>query len=72
MTTFSMQSEKMQAEREVKRLIGQRAIIERDIRKRDSLIDRRNSKLFDHTNPKGPIGIQDQNFEVCISAERKN
>ncbi|XP_020268561.1 kinesin-like protein KIN-7I isoform X2 [Asparagus officinalis] len=58
-----LESEKMQAEREVKHLIGQRAVLERDIRKRDSLLDRRNSKSFD-SNPKGYFGVQEQNIEV--------
>lgn len=64
MPKFPVQSEKMQAEREVKHLIGQRAVLERDIRKRDSLLDRRNSKSFDSSNPKGYFGVQEQNLEV--------
>jgi len=64
MPKFSVQSEKLQAEREVKRLTGQRAILERDIRKRDSLIDRRHSKSFDSSNSKGLGGIQEQILEV--------
>ncbi|KAG1326558.1 kinesin-like protein KIN-7I [Cocos nucifera] len=49
-----LESEKAQAEREIKQLQSQRAILERNIWKRDSLIDRRcESKSTDFTKPKG-------------------
>ncbi|XP_038982375.1 kinesin-like protein KIN-7I isoform X2 [Phoenix dactylifera] len=51
---IKLESEKAQAEREIKHLQSQRAILDRDIRKRDSLIDRRReSKSTDFTKPKG-------------------
>ncbi|XP_038975024.1 kinesin-like protein KIN-7I [Phoenix dactylifera] len=51
---IKLESEKAQAEREIKHLQCQRAILDRDIRKRDSLIDRRReSKSTDFTKPKG-------------------
>lgn len=64
MPKFSYQSEKMQAEREVKRMVGQRVILERDIQRHDSFNERRQSKLYDSGIPKGSAFIQEQNFQV--------
>ncbi|OAY65182.1 Kinesin-related protein 4, partial [Ananas comosus] len=58
---IKLESEKAQAEREIKLLHSQRAILERDIRKRESLIDKkRESKLPDFHKPKEHTGVVDQ------------
>lgn len=62
------QSEKAQAEREIKHLHSQRAILERDIRKRESLIDKkRESRLPDFNKPKEHTGVVDQALQVLFT-----
>lgn len=58
-----LESEKAHAEREIKQLLGQRAILERDSWKRDSVSDRRYSKSLDPSKSKGPLGMQEQNLQ---------
>lgn len=61
----SIQGERAQAEREIKRLHGQRALLERDILKRDSLIDkRRESKTSDLVKAKGFTSTIEQTLQV--------
>ncbi|KAK7384741.1 hypothetical protein VNO78_30442 [Psophocarpus tetragonolobus] len=75
-----LEGEKAFAEREIKRLLGQNALLERDINKRDSLAGRRHgsivergSKMFDSKRPKGLAftleqTLQEENKKLEVSA----
>lgn len=61
---IKLEGERAQAEREIKRLHGQRALLERDILKRDSLIDkRRESKTSDLVKAKGFTSTIEQTLQ---------
>ncbi|KAF7819101.1 kinesin-like protein KIN-7O isoform X2 [Senna tora] len=65
-----LEGEKAYSEREIRRLLGQNSLLERDINKRDSLAGRRrdsvierSSKAFDPKRPKGPTVPLEQTFQ---------
>ncbi|KAK4281942.1 hypothetical protein QN277_013382 [Acacia crassicarpa] len=65
-----LEGEKAHAEREIKRLLSQNSLLERDINKRDSLAGRRrdsvierSSKLLDSKRPKGLATPVEQTFQ---------
>lgn len=60
------QGEKSSAEREIKRLQGQKAILERDKSKRESIIGKRSdSNVFDQKRAKGSTPMPE--LEVVIN-----
>lgn len=63
---FSYQSEKAQAEREIKHLHSQRTLLERDVSKRDS-VARRESKALDFNKSKGHGAPANQIRQVVMS-----
>ncbi|XP_073010660.1 kinesin-like protein KIN-7I isoform X2 [Typha latifolia] len=61
---IKLESEKVQAEREIKHLHSQKNVLERDIRKRDSVLDRRReSKSFDISKSKELNAAVEQTFQ---------
>ncbi|XP_072952933.1 kinesin-like protein KIN-7I isoform X5 [Typha angustifolia] len=61
---IKLESEKVQAEREIKHLHSQKSGLERDIRKRDSVLDRRReSKSFDISKSKELNAAAEQTFQ---------
>ncbi|XP_020587927.1 kinesin-like protein KIN-7I [Phalaenopsis equestris] len=58
-----LEGEKAQAEREIKSLLGQRAILERDILKRDSLLDRRQESRSEFNKVRGLKHMTQQNLQ---------
>ncbi|KAJ0984893.1 hypothetical protein J5N97_003249 [Dioscorea zingiberensis] len=61
---IKLESERAQAEREIKHLHGQMSLLERDMRKRDSLIDKRHeSKTSDLGKAKGFTSIIEQTLQ---------
>ncbi|KAH0466084.1 hypothetical protein IEQ34_006187 [Dendrobium chrysotoxum] len=58
-----LEGEKAQAEREIKSLQGQRAILERDILKRDSLLDKRHESRSDFNRLRGLKAEAQQNLQ---------
>ncbi|KAI0518738.1 hypothetical protein KFK09_006174 [Dendrobium nobile] len=58
-----LEGEKAQAEREIKNLQGQRAILERDILKRDSLLDKRHESRSDFNTVRGLKAEAQQNLQ---------
>ncbi|PKA57615.1 hypothetical protein AXF42_Ash018590 [Apostasia shenzhenica] len=59
-----LEGEKAQAEREIKSLQGQRAILDRDILKRDSLFDRRRESRSDCNKNKAFNALAQQNLQI--------
>lgn len=70
---YQYQGEKARAEREVKLLFGQKAVLERDMSKRDSVVGRRrdsvidrSSNAFEHKRNKGLSMLAEQAMQVRI------
>ncbi|XP_062166470.1 kinesin-like protein KIN-7O isoform X1 [Alnus glutinosa] len=69
-----LEGEKASSEREIKRLLGQNSLLERDINKRESLVGRRRDSVFDRNSkvvdPKKAKGLAVP-FEHTLQEENK-
>ncbi|KAF3789854.1 Kinesin-related protein 4 [Nymphaea thermarum] len=59
-----LESERANNEKELKHLLGQCALLERDISKRESIAGRRNDKASDVSREKSQIGVVEQSLQL--------
>lgn len=61
-----MQSERANNEKELKHLLSQRALLERDISKRESTVGKRSDKASDVSREKSQTGVVEQSLQLKI------